>query len=285
MQKWLLAFFGIDSVGIFAKIALYRIEAEQENSALHFWCEYLNPYKGDFPMISLRQRSERGQTKIDWLNSYHTFSFGDYFDPQHMGFSDLRVINDDYVAPGKGFDTHGHQNMEIVTYVLEGVLAHKDSLGNGSLILPGEVQRMSAGTGIRHSEFNPSETEPVHLLQIWILPERQAITPSYEQKAFLPEEMQGRWRLVVSPDARDGSLTIHQSVEIYVARLGALEPLTYQPRPDRACWLHVASGVVQSNGRLLEAGDAMAIMDEPLSLEGVSRESEVMLFDLRKPAA
>ena len=244
-------------------------------------------------MISLRQRNERGQTQIDWLKSYHTFSFGDYFDPRHMGFSDLRVINDDYVAPGQGFATHGHQNMEIVTYVLEGTLAHKDSLGNGSLILPGEVQRMSAGTGIRHSEFNPSETEPVHLLQIWILPERQGITPSYEQKSFPLAERQGRWRLVVSPDGRDGSLTIHQSVEISVATISTGETLTYQPQqPDRACWLHVATGVVQVNGRLLEAGDALAIAAEtpeaaepvePLQLEGMSRDAEVLLFDLRKP--
>lgn len=234
-------------------------------------------------MISLRQRNERGQTQIDWLKSYHTFSFGDYFDPQHMGFSDLRVINDDYVAPGQGFATHAHQNMEIVTYVLEGTLAHKDSLGNGSLILPGEVQRMSAGTGIRHSEFNPSETDPVHLLQIWILPERDGLTPSYEQQAFSPGEINGRWRLVVSPDAREGSLTIHQSAEIYIAKLEALKTLIYEPRADRACWLHVATGVVQANDRLLEAGDAIAVIDEPLTLEGISRESEVLLFDLRKP--
>lgn len=234
-------------------------------------------------MISLRQRNERGHTQIDWLNSYHTFSFGDYFDPKHMGFSDLRVINDDFIAPGQGFGTHGHQNMEIVTVVLEGTLAHKDSLGTGSLILPGEVQRMSAGSGIRHSEFNPSETNPVHLLQIWILPERNGLPPSYEQKSFEPEEMAGQWRLVVSPEGQDGALSIHQSVEIYMARVEGGKTLTYQPQPNRACWLQVATGVVQANDRLLEAGDAIAVMDEPLLVEGVSRDAEVLLFDLRKP--
>lgn len=236
-------------------------------------------------MITMRQRDERGHTQIDWLNSYHTFSFGDYFDPRHMGFSDLRVINDDYVEPGQGFATHGHQNMEIITYVLEGTLAHKDSLDNGSLICPGEVQRMSAGSGIRHSEFNPSDTEQVHLLQIWILPERKGLQPSYEQKAFEPAELDHQWRLVVSPDGRDGSLTIHQSTEIYAARLATGQTLSYQPKPERACWLQVATGVLQVNERLLEAGDAIAVMDEPLNLEGVSRESEVLLFDLRKPQA
>jgi len=235
-------------------------------------------------MITLRQRDERGQTQIDWLKSYHSFSFGEYFDPRHMGFSDLRVINDDYVEPGQGFATHGHQNMEIVTYVLEGTLAHKDSLGNGSLILPGEVQRMSAGKGIRHSEFNPSEAESVHLLQIWILPEEQGLTPSYEQKAFSAEEKDGRWCLVVSPEGREGSLRIHQSAEMYVARLSQGQTLTYEPKADRACWLHVATGVLQVNGRLLEAGDAVAVQDEALSVEGMSRDAEVLLFDLRKPA-
>jgi redox-sensitive bicupin YhaK (pirin superfamily) len=234
-------------------------------------------------MITMRPRNERGQTQIDWLNSYHSFSFGEYYDPKHMGFSDLRVINDDYVQPGQGFATHGHQNMEIVTYVLEGTLAHKDSLGNGSLILPGEVQRMSAGSGIRHSEFNPSDTEQVHLLQIWILPEKKGLTPSYEQKPFPVEERDGRWRLVVSPDGRDGSLTIHQSAEIYVARFAQGQSLSYQPQPDRACWLHVATGVLQVNDRLLEAGDAIAVQDEALTLEGMSRDAEVLLFDLRKP--
>ncbi len=234
-------------------------------------------------MITLRQRDQRGQTKIEWLDSYHSFSFGDYFDPQHMGFSDLRVINDDYVQPGQGFATHGHQNMEIVTYVLEGTLAHKDSLGNGSLIHTGEVQRMSAGSGIRHSEFNPSETERVHLLQIWILPEQQGLTPSYQQIPFADEEKDGRWCLIVSPDGRDGSLTIHQSTEIYVAQLSQGQSLTYQPKPDRACWLQVATGVLQVNDRILEAGDAVAVQDEALTLEGMSRKAEVLLFDLRKP--
>jgi quercetin 2,3-dioxygenase len=233
-------------------------------------------------MISLRQRDERGHTRIDWLDSYHTFSFGDYYDPKHMGFSDLRVINDDRIEPGQGFGMHGHRDMEIITYVLEGTLAHKDSLGNGSLIRPGEVQRMSAGTGIRHSEFNPSDMEPVHLLQIWLRPRVMDLKPSYEQKVFDRSEMAGRWRLIVSPDGQNGSLHIEQDAEIFSAVLEADQTLRYEMKPARACWLQLAKGVLQVNSRLLEAGDGMAVIEEPLVLQGVSRQSEVLLFDLRK---
>lgn len=236
-------------------------------------------------MISIRQRNERGRTRIDWLDSYHTFSFGDYYDPQHMGFSDLRVINDDRIEPGQGFGTHGHRDMEIITYVMEGTLAHKDSLGNGSLIKPGEVQRMSAGTGIRHSEFNPSDTEPVHLLQIWILPKATGLQPSYEQKLFDRNQAMGQWQLNVSPDGRDGSLQIQQDAFLWSAILGGEQMLYYEPDSDRSVWLQLATGVAQVNDRLLESGDGLAITGEPIRLQGVSRQSEVLLFDLRQDGA
>jgi quercetin 2,3-dioxygenase len=234
-------------------------------------------------LISLRQRNERGQTRIDWLESYHTFSFGDYYDPRYTGFADLRVINDDRVQPGKGFSMHQHQDMEIITYVLEGTLAHKDSLGNGSLIRSGEVQRMSAGTGILHSEFNPSDTEAVHFLQIWLMPQCQGRPPAYEQKIFKSADRMGQWQLFASPDGLAGSLAIDQDASLWAARLEAEHNLTYEAAIGRACWLQVAYGVLQMNGQLLEAGDGMAISDERLTLEGISRESEVLLFDLRKP--
>jgi redox-sensitive bicupin YhaK (pirin superfamily) len=233
-------------------------------------------------MISLRQREERGRTRIDWLDSYHTFSFGDYYDPHYMGYSDLRVINDDRVEPSQGFGTHGHRDMEIITYVLEGTLAHKDSLGNGSLIQAGEVQRMSAGTGIRHSEFNPSDTEPVHFLQIWILPQAEGLQPGYEQKKFDREQSKGRWQLNVSPDGRDGSLSIQQDTFLWSAILETEQTLDYTPASVRSAWLQLASGVVQVNDRLLEAGDGLAVTGEPIRIEGITQQSEVLLFDLRK---
>lgn len=221
---------------------------------------------------------------MDWLDSYHTFSFGDYYDPRYTGFADLRVINDDRVQPGKGFETHSHRDMEIVTVVLDGTLAHKDSLGNGSLIAVGDVQRMSAGSGIRHSEFNPSETEAVHFLQIWILPERSGLAPEYEQKTFSSEGRRGKWQLVISREGRQGSLRIHQDADIWRATIVADQMLGYDMQAGRACWLQVAKGVIQVNERLLEAGDGVAVSDERLTLQGVSRESEVLVFDLRKPA-
>jgi redox-sensitive bicupin YhaK (pirin superfamily) len=199
-----------------------------------------------------------------------------------MGFSDLRVINDDRIEPGQGFGTHGHRDMEIITYVLQGTLAHKDSLGNGSLILPGEVQRMSAGTGIRHSEFNPSDTEPVYLLQIWILPRAEGLQPGYEQKMFDRTQAQGQWQLNVSPDGRDGSLSMQQDAFLWSAILETEQTLSYEPKPNRSAWLQLATGVLQVNDRLLEAGDGLAVTDEPVQLKGVSRQSEVLLFDLRQ---
>ena len=230
-------------------------------------------------MLTIRPAGARGQTRIEWLDSRHTFSFGEYHDPAHMGFRTLRVINDDRIAPGKGFGTHPHRDMEIVTYVLDGALEHRDSLGNGSLIRPGEVQRMSAGTGIRHSEYNASPSEPVHLLQIWILPERDGLAPGYEQRA-VPADGPGRLRLIGSRDGRDGSVTIHQDVDLYRAQLAPGETAAHALAPDRHAWIHVARGGVQLNGRSLAEGDAAAISGEPrldLRAEGAA---EVLLFDL-----
>ncbi len=235
-------------------------------------------------MMTLRASDERGHTKIDWLDSYHTFSFGDYMDSYHMGFSDLRVINDDIVKPGKGFSTHGHRDMEIVTIVLSGELEHRDSMGNGSAIRPGDVQRMSAGTGVTHSEFNPSSEDPVHLLQIWILPERNGLTPSYAQKNFSSEAMAGQWRLLVSPDGREESVTIHQDAQIYETLLNQEERINLSLASNRSYWLHVATGTIQVDHQLLEAGDGLAIRneDQVASLTGVEDGSQVILFNLRR---
>ena len=212
-------------------------------------------------MITLRQSSDRGHANHGWLDSYHTFSFANYYDPNHMGFRALRVINEDWVQSGKGFGTHGHRDMEIITYVLDGVLEHKDSLGNGAVITPGEVQRMSAGTGIMHSEFNPSQTEPVHLLQIWILPDRQGLQPSYEQRAFGLEERQGKLRLIAARDGREGAVTIHQDVDLYSAVLQKGDRVSYQLQPNRYGWLQVAKGEVSLNGNALKAGDGVELSE------------------------
>lgn len=233
-------------------------------------------------MFALREKNQRGHTRIDWLDSYHTFSFGEYHDPQNMGFSDLRVINDDIVQPASGFGTHPHRDMEIVTYVLSGILEHKDSMGNGSRILPGDVQRMSAGTGITHSEFNPSETEPVHLLQIWIFPERKGLVPSYEQRQFSPEEKRGRLRLIASPDGRDGSVVIHQNAAIYASILEDGENVDYSASESRKVWIQIARGSVNMNGTRMEAGDGVGLGGgEKIHLTGEENHSEVLLFDLR----
>ncbi|WP_437731667.1 pirin family protein [Sorangium sp. So ce1335] len=232
------------------------------------------------PSMQIRRSSERGYADRGWLQSYHTFSFADYHDPDHMGFRALRVINDDYVAPARGFGTHPHQDMEIVTYVLEGELEHKDSMGNGSIIRPGEVQRMSAGTGVFHSEFNASKTATTHLLQIWILPDRRGHEPSYEQKAFSEEERRGKLRLVASQDGREGSVTVHQDVSVFAGLLGQGEEARYALPSGRSAWVHVARGSVELNGTLLEAGDAAAIRaGGALHLVGKDR-GEVLLFDL-----
>ncbi|CAO3430010.1 pirin family protein [Azospirillum argentinense] len=231
-------------------------------------------------MITIRNRDERGAVNMGWLNSKHSFSFGHYYDPAHMGFRALRVINDDRVIPGAGFPTHGHADMEIVSYVLDGVLEHKDTLGTSSVIRPGDVQRMSAGSGIRHSEYNASKKDPVHFLQIWILPNEEGMVPGYEQKAFEREEKQGRLRLVGSQDGRDGSVTIHQDVDLYATLLDEGDSVTHELRPGRHAWVQVARGQVRLNGTVLKEGDGAAISkEESLTLDGVV-SAEVLLFDL-----
>ena len=225
-------------------------------------------------MLRIRKAGERGHFDHGWLNTYHTFSFADYHDPKFMGFRTLRVINEDRVAPGAGFGTHAHRDMEIISYVLEGALAHRDSIGTGSVIRPGEVQRMSAGSGVRHSEMNASETDGVHFLQIWILPERHGIAPGYEQKAF---GTSNELRLVASRDGRDGSLTIHQDVDLFTSTLNGTR-VKYDFRPNRFGWLQVARGEVEANGQKLRAGDGAALENER-TIE-ISGSGEVLLFDL-----
>lgn len=231
-------------------------------------------------ILTVRKSKERGRADFGWLDSKHTFSFGHYFDPKHMGFGPLRVINDDRVAPGGGFPTHPHSDMEIVSYVLDGGLEHKDSLGTGSVIKPGDVQRMSAGTGIRHSEFNASKTAPVHFLQIWIIPEKKGLAPGYEQKNFSEDEKRGRLRLVGSRDGRDGSVTIHQDVNLYATLLGNGDAVTHELAPGRGGWVQVARGSVTLNGETLSEGDGVAITTPgALRLEG-AEDAEVLLFDM-----
>ena len=231
-------------------------------------------------MITVRPSADRGHTNLGWLDSRHSFSFGQYYDPENMGFRSLRVINDDRVRGGGGFGTHPHRDMEILTYVLEGALVHRDSLGTGSVIRPGEVQRMTAGSGIAHSEYNHSDQEDVHLLQIWILPERAGIPPSYEQTAFPEAERRGRLRLVAAPDGRDGAVTIHQDAELYVAALAEGETVRHPLRNDRHAWVHIARGAATVNGHALREGDGAAVSnEEALEITG-SGEAEVLVFDL-----
>ena len=232
-------------------------------------------------MITLRPGSERGLADHGWLRSFHTFSFADYFDPAHMGFRALRVINEDRVAPGKGFGAHGHRDMEIISYVLEGALAHRDSMGTGSVIRPGDVQRMSAGTGVTHSEMNGSKTEGVHFLQIWIVPAKTGIEPGYEQKTFSDDEKRGRLRLVASPDGRDGSVTIHSDQYLYAGIFDEAAKTSLSLDEGRHAWVHVARGAARVNGHDLRAGDAAAITDEPnVVVEGLQGGGEVLVFDL-----
>jgi len=231
-------------------------------------------------MIQIRSSKERGGGDHGWLKSRHTFSFSDYWDPKWIGFRSLRVINEDWVAPNTGFPTHPHRDMEIITYVLEGKLEHKDSLGTGSVILPGDGQRMTAGSGIRHSEFNPSTTDAVHLLQIWILPEKDALRPSYEQKSFPEQEKRGRLRLIASRDAGDGSVKINQDAKLFVSLLKPGEEVAHEFAAGRHGWLQVARGTVELNGKSLTQGDGAAISDEKkLSIKG-TEDAEVLLFDL-----
>lgn len=230
--------------------------------------------------IAVRLSEERGKANFGWLDSRHSFSFGHYYDESHMGFGPLRVINEDKVAPGGGFPAHPHQDMEIISYVVEGGLEHRDSLGTGSVIRPGDVQRMSAGTGVRHSEFNASDSEPVHFLQIWIIPEKRGIAPSYEQKSFADAEKQGRLRLIGSRDGRDGSLTIHQDVDLYATQLSEGERVTHAPGDGRGVWVQVVKGRTSVNGKILKAGDGVAISDAETVAVAALSPSEVLLFDL-----
>jgi len=231
-------------------------------------------------MKSIRRASERGHANHGWLDSHHTFSFADYYDPKQMGFRALRVLNDDRVDPGAGFPTHGHREMEIVSYVLEGALGHRDSTGTGSVIRPGDVQRMSAGTGVRHSEMNASKTEPVHFLQIWLVPNEQGIAPGYEQKTFPDEEKRGRLRLVASPDAANGSVRIHADTRIYAALVDGEERIEHPLAVDRYAWVHVARGSVLVNGEILGEGDALALGGEPAITLEKGAFAEVLVFDL-----
>ena len=231
-------------------------------------------------MQEIRRSNERGFADHGWLKSFHTFSFADYFDPQHIEFGPLRVINEDRVQPGEGFGTHGHRDMEIISYVLEGALAHKDSLGTGSTIRPGDVQRMSAGRGVRHSEFNGSETETVHFLQIWIQPSVQGIEPSYEQKYFAAEDKRGRLRLIASPDAADGSVLIHQDARVYAGMFDGAETAGLSVADERRLYVHVARGSVTANDVVLGAGDALKLTDtRRLELKD-GQGAEVLVFDL-----
>ena len=231
-------------------------------------------------MRTVHRATDRMHSRHGWLDSRHTFSFAEHYDPRRMGFRALRVLNDDRVEPGRGFGIHPHQDMEIVSYVLEGALTHRDSMGTGSTIRPGDVQRMSAGTGVLHSEFNASQAEPVHFLQIWLLPGRRGLAPSYEQKSFPAAERQGRLRLVASSDGREGSLVVHQDVALYTTLLGASEQVAHALAPGRHAFVHVARGRVRLDGEELGEGDGVQLSDEPgLSLEGVS-DAEVLVFDL-----
>jgi quercetin 2,3-dioxygenase len=241
-------------------------------------------------MITIRPGNARGAAKLDWLDSRHTFSFGHYFDPPHMGFGTLRVINEDRVRPGGGFPTHGHNDMEIISYVLDGALEHKDSLGTGSIIRPGDVQRMTAGTGIRHSEFNHSQTRPVHFLQIWIIPERTGLEPGYEQRTYSDADKRNRLRLIASRDGRDGSVTVHQDADVFASLLEAGARLVHPLRQGRKAWIQVARGAVRADDVRLSTGDGAGIEDQPEIIleadEGMADGNtthggaEILLFDL-----
>lgn len=231
-------------------------------------------------MIHVRPSSARGHLNHGWLDTYHTFSFGDYYDPAHMGFRVLRVINEDRVAPGQGFGMHGHRDMEIITIVLAGALEHKDSLGHGEVLRPGELQYMSAGSGIRHSEFNPSATEPVHLYQIWLLPREKGLPPAYSQKRFDPSLRQNRWQLVASPDGATGSLHIQQDARLYLTSLSACTELQYDLAPDRHAWMQVLEGSVTVNNSPLQTSDALALSSESQLTVQATTATELLLFDL-----
>lgn len=231
-------------------------------------------------MITVRRANERGHAAHGWLDSYHTFSFASYQDPNFMGFRSLRVINEDRVIPGAGFGTHGHKDMEIITYVLEGAVEHKDSIGNGSIIQPGEVQKMSAGTGILHSEYNPSDIESVHLLQIWIIPDKTGIKPSYEQQKFNLEANAGKLKLIAAPEGKNGAVTLQQDVNLYAGMLQEGDRISYHLPENRHAWLQVARGKVSLNGTSLDAGDGVAISEENELTLTANQNAEILLFDL-----
>ena len=231
-------------------------------------------------MMIKRPSDARGPTQMGWLNSRHTFSFGHYYDPSYMGFGPLRVINEDLVRAGAGFGNHPHNNMEIVSYVLGGALEHKDSMGNGSTIRPGDIQRMSAGTGVMHSEYNHSATEQTHFLQIWFLPQARGIHPSYEQKSFTDEEKRGQLKLVMSREGRDGSVSINQDIDMRVGLLDGDEPIQFTPTPGRLQWVQMAKGQVEVSGELLTQGDGLAVEGEPSLVFSNAREAEVIVFDM-----
>jgi redox-sensitive bicupin YhaK (pirin superfamily) len=231
-------------------------------------------------MIRIRPAGERGKTQTGWLDSRHTFSFGDYHDPQNMGFSHLRVINEDRVRPGAGFPTHSHRDMEIITYVLEGALAHKDSTGTSSVIRVGDVQRMSAGTGISHSEYNASQTEPVHFLQIWIVPNETGLQPGYEQRSLNLEKNSSKWVLIAARDGREGAVKVHQDVELYLAAIPAGQQLNYRLKPGRQAWLQVTRGATTINGMLLGAGDGASVSEEQTLEVTAVQVAELLLFNL-----
>jgi hypothetical protein len=231
-------------------------------------------------MLTVRKADERGHANHGWLDTWHTFSFADYQDLRHMGYGPLRVINDDTVQPGQGFGTHGHRDMEIITYVLEGALEHKDSMDNGSIIRPGNVQRMSAGTGVRHSEFNPSRNEGVHFLQIWIEPKITGVRPSYEEKQFGPAEKKGQLRLIASPDGREGSVTIHQDAYVYASMLDGKDAVTHRLAPGRRAYVHVARGALKVNGVELKGGDGAKITEKSEIGFSGAKQAELLLFDL-----
>jgi redox-sensitive bicupin YhaK (pirin superfamily) len=235
---------------------------------------------GNIKMLTIRKSEDRGHADHGWLDTRHSFSFADYYDPAHMGFGPLRVINDDRIAGGGGFPTHPHRDMEIITYILEGALEHRDSLGNGSVIRRGDVQRMTAGTGIRHSEFNASAAEPVHLLQIWILPERGGLTPGYEQTTFAEADKRRRLRLIASRDGRDGAVTIHRDADVYATLLDEGESVAHELGTGRAAWLQVASGAVILNGEPLREGDGASLDGGGIELTGTASRSELLLFDM-----
>ena len=233
-------------------------------------------------MITLRRSADRGYADHGWLKSFHTFSFADFHNPAQMGYGNLRVINEDRITPGTGFGTHAHRDMEIISYVLEGALAHKDSIGNGAAILPGEVQRMTAGTGVRHSEFNHAQHETTHFLQIWLLPRAANLAPGYEQKAFSAADKRGRLRLVAAPDGRNGAVTLHADASIHAGLFDGNESTELALNPARRTWVHLARGAITANGQALMAGDAIGLIDAPLLTLSAGHGAEVLVFDLAR---